>query len=244
MKIVLIGYGKMGKAIESIALERGHQVIAVFNSKQPFENNSETRSKISGADVAIEFTQPQLATQNIEACLAMQLPVVVGTTAWQEELENITAKVNAVNGSLLHASNFSVGVNIVFALNKKLASLMKSQTDYKVSIEEIHHTQKLDAPSGTAVSLALGIMESNPSLKDWKLVEDFDQKNPVTVPIKAVREPEVPGTHIVRYTSEIDTIELAHYAHNRKGFALGAVIAAEFLADKKGIYTMSDVLNI
>lgn len=244
MKIVLIGYGKMGKAIESIALERGHQVIAVFNSKQPFENNSETRSKISGADVAIEFTQPQLATQNIEACLAMQLPVVVGTTAWQEELENITAKVNVVNGSLLHASNFSVGVNIVFALNKKLASLMKSHADYSVSIEEIHHTQKLDAPSGTAVSLALGIMESNPSLKDWKLVEDFDQKNPVTVPIKAVREPEVPGTHFVRYTSEIDTIELAHYAHNRKGFALGAVIAAEFLADKKGIYTMSDVLNI
>lgn len=244
MKIVLIGYGKMGKAIESIAQERGHEIIAVFNSKEPFENNAETSEKIKSADVAIEFTQPKLAVQHIDACIALNLPVVVGTTAWQDELENVSEKVKSHNGALLHASNFSVGVNIVFALNKKLAALMAPQTDYKVSIEEIHHTQKLDAPSGTAVSLALGILETNPALIDWELNDSLTSKNQTTIPIKAVREPEVPGTHFVRYTSEIDTIELAHFAHNRKGFALGAVIAAEFLADKKGIFTMSDVLNI
>ena len=244
MKIALIGYGKMGKAIESIALERGHEIVAVFNSENPFKNNATTLSKIESADVAIEFTQPSLAIAHILTSLEMNLQIVFGTTAWQKEgLQLVSEKVKANNGSLLHASNFSVGVNILFALNKKLASLMENQTDYSVEITEIHHTQKLDSPSGTAVSLAQDIIANNSHYSQWELNENqtIDEQ---TIPITALREPEVPGTHFVRYNSEIDTITLAHHAHNRKGFALGSVIAAEFLKDKKGLFTMSDVLNL
>jgi 4-hydroxy-tetrahydrodipicolinate reductase len=244
MKIGIIGFGKMGKAIEPIALERGHEIVAVFNSENPFKNNATTLSKIESADVAIEFTQPSLAITHILTALEMNLPIVVGTTAWQKEgLQLVSEKLKANNGSLLHASNFSVGVNILFALNKKLASLMENQTDYSVEITEIHHTQKLDAPSGTAVSLAQDIIANNSHYSQWELNENqtIDEQ---TIPITALREPEVPGTHFVRYNSEIDTITLAHHAHNRKGFALGSVIAAEFLKDKKGLFTMSDVLNL
>ena len=244
MKIALIGYGKMGKAIESIALERGHEIVAIFNSENPFKNNATTLSKIESADVAIEFTQPSLVIAHILTALEMNLPIVVGTTAWQKEgLQLVSEKVNTNNGSLLHASNFSVGVTILFALNKKLASLMENQSDYSVEIKEIHHTQKLDAPSGTAVSLAQDIIANNSHYSQWELNENqtIDEQ---TIPITALREPEIPGTHFVRYNSEIDTITLAHHAHNRKGFALGSVIAAEFLKDKKGLFTMSDVLNL
>ncbi len=244
MKIALIGYGKMGKAIESIALERGHEIVTVFNSENPFKNNASTLGKIESADVAIEFSQPQLAVAHMLTALEMNLPIVVGTTAWQKEgLQLVSEKVKANNGSLLHASNFSVGVNILFALNKKLASLMENQSDYSVEITEIHHTQKLDAPSGTAVSLAQDIIANNSHYSQWELNEN-QTINEQTIPITALREPEVPGTHFVRYNSEIDTITLAHHAHNRKGFALGSVIAAEFLKDKKGLFTMSDVLNL
>jgi len=244
MKIALIGYGKMGKAIEIIALERGHEIVAVFNSENPFKNNPATLSKIKEADLAIEFTQPKLAIAHILTALEMNLPIVVGTTAWQKEgLSLIKEKLKANNGALLHASNFSVGVNILFALNKKLASLMQNQADYAVEITEIHHTQKLDAPSGTAVSLAQDIIENHSNYSSWELVEKqhIDEHS---IPIIAIREPEISGTHYVRYESEIDTITLAHHAHNRKGFALGSVIAAEFLKDKKGLFTMSDVLNL
>jgi 4-hydroxy-tetrahydrodipicolinate reductase len=244
MKIALIGYGKMGKAIETIALERGHEIVAVFNSENPFKNNATTLSKIANADVAIEFTQPKLAVAHILTALEMNLPIVVGTTAWQKEgLQLVSDKVKANNGSLLHASNFSVGVNILFALNKKLASLMENQTDYSVEITEIHHTQKLDAPSGTAVSLAQDIIANNSHYSQWELTKNQTIDEQI-IPITALREPEVPGTHFVRYNSEIDTFTLAHHAHNRKGFALGSVIAAEFLKDKKGLFTMSDVLNL
>jgi len=244
MKIALIGYGKMGKAIETIALERGHEIVAVFNSENPFKKNATTLSKIANADVAIEFTQPKLAVAHTLTALEMNLPIVVGTTAWQKEgLQMVSDKVKANNGSLLHASNFSVGVNILFALNKKLASLMENQTDYSVEIIEIHHTQKLDAPSGTAVSLAQDIIANNSHYSQWELNENQTIEEQI-IPITAFREPEVPGTHFVRYNSEIDTITLAHHAHNRKGFALGSVIAAEFLKDKKGLFTMSDVLNL
>ena len=244
MKIALIGYGKMGKAIESIALERGHEIVAIFNSENPFKNNATTLSKIESADVAIEFTQPSLVIAHILTALEMNLPIVIGTTAWQKEgLQLVSEKVKANNGSLLHASNFSVGVTILFALNKKLASLMENQSDYSVEIKEIHHTQKLDAPSGTAVSLAQDIIANNSHYSQWELNKNqtIDEQ---TIPITALREPEIPGTHFVRYNSEIDTITLAHHAHNRKGFALGSVIAAEFLKDKKGLFTMSDVLNL
>lgn len=234
----------MGKAIESIALERGHEIVAVFNTENPFKNNLSSLNKIQSADIAIEFTQPLLAVAHILTALEMNLPIVVGTTAWQKEgLQLVSEKVKANNGSLLHASNFSIGVNVLFALNKKLASLMENQSDYSVDITEIHHTQKLDAPSGTAVSLAQDIIANNSHYFQWELKENqlIDKH---TIPITAIREPEVPGTHLVHYNSEIDTITLAHYAHNRKGFALGSVIAAEFLKDKKGLFTMSDVLNL
>lgn len=234
----------MGKAIESIALERGHEIVAVFNTENPFKNNLSSLNKIQSADIAIEFTQPLLAVAHILTALEMNLPIVVGTTAWQKEsLQLVSEKVKANNGSLLHASNFSIGVNVLFALNKKLASLMENQSDYSVDITEIHHTQKLDAPSGTAVSLAQDIIANNSHYFQWELNENqlLDKH---AIPITAIREPEVPGTHLVRYNSEIDTITLAHHAHNRKGFALGSVIAAEFLKDKKGLFTMSDVLNL
>jgi 4-hydroxy-tetrahydrodipicolinate reductase len=245
MNIALIGYGKMGKAIEEIALERGHRITAIFNSQKPFKNDESTRLMLQNTDVAIEFSRPDLAVSHILTAFDLQLPIVVGTTAWQKDgLSIVRGQITEKNASLLHASNFSVGVNILFALNKKLAALMENQADYEVEIEEIHHTQKLDAPSGTAVSLANDIIDNNHRYHLWELKDEQTHFDSNVVPITAIREPEVPGTHFVRYNSEIDTITLAHHAHNRKGFALGSVLAAEFLHDKKGLFTMADVLNI
>lgn len=240
MNIALIGYGKMGKAIEEIAIERGHKIVAKVNSQTPIE-----KLKNIKVDVAIEFTLPDVAVANINFCLDHNIPVVVGTTAWDNKLPIIKEKVKETNGALLHASNFSVGVNLLFALNKKLAQLISPYSDYKVSIEEIHHTQKLDAPSGTAITLANQISENHEHYQNWELISDEHLNTPEkTIPISALRIDNVPGTHTIAYQSEIDTLQLKHTAHNRKGFALGAVIAAEFLKGKTGIYTMSDVLNL
>jgi 4-hydroxy-tetrahydrodipicolinate reductase len=237
MKIALIGYGKMGKAIEEIALNRGHEVILKCTSKNTIEE-----ADFTNVDVAIEFTKPELAVNHIHFCLDKNIPIVVGTTGWNNDLDSIKEKTKSINASLLHASNFSVGVNIFFELNKRLAELMSGNTDYSASIEEIHHIQKLDAPSGTAITLAEGLIENNSNYTSWKLADSSsDSEN--QLPIVAQRLPEVPGTHTIQYTSEIDSISITHEAHNRKGFALGAVIAAEWIFNKKGVFTMKDVLN-
>lgn len=240
MNIALIGYGKMGKAIEKIALDRGHSIVAIINSESPIATVD-----LSLADVAIEFTRPELAVDHIKACISQKCPIVVGTTAWHEHLSEMTDLVNANKGTLLHASNFSIGVTIFFEINKRLAQLMKGQTDYFASMEEIHHLQKLDAPSGTAITLANGILENNSDYSSWVLGEE---KVPHTVNgqigVTSFRLPDVPGTHIIKYSSPVDTITLSHEAHNRTGFAFGAVIAAEFAFNKQGVFTMNDVLNL
>ncbi|MFM7594602.1 MAG: 4-hydroxy-tetrahydrodipicolinate reductase [Flavobacteriales bacterium] len=236
MKIALIGYGKMGKIIERLALERGHEIVAIFNSKQPFNKQDRTE-----ADVAIEFTRPDTVVAHIKTAVDQHLPIVVGTTAWNEAQEEIFELVRQQDGSLLYASNFSVGVNIFQQLTEKLARLIETQTQYTLRIEETHHLQKLDAPSGTAVTLADGIIANNTNYSEWQL-GDKVSKNQIS--IIAHREPDVPGTHEVYATSAIDTIMLSHEAHSREGFALGAILAAEFLHGKQGIYTMKDVLNL
>lgn len=239
MNIALIGYGKMGKAIEEIALSRGHQILHKVDSKTVLKSED-----FRNIDVAIEFTKPELAVQHINFCLENKVPIVVGTTAWYEQLAEVKQNVETKNGALLHASNFSIGVNIFFEINKKLAQLMSGHLEYKACIEEIHHLQKLDSPSGTAITLADGILENNSDYLSWILGHnEVPYTNDKQIGIAAYRKPDVPGTHEVSYSSEIDTIKIYHEAHNRKGFALGAVIAAEFLANKKGVFTMKDVLN-
>ncbi len=239
MKIALIGYGKMGKAIEELAISRGHEISHRISSSNPIHTLN-----LSDTDVAIEFTRPELAVEHIHYCINQEIPIVVGTTAWQEKLADISDYVNSNNGALLHASNFSVGVNIFFELNKTLAKLMSSHPEYKIEAEEIHHVQKLDAPSGTAVSLLNDILSENRKYTDWELIPDCKEIVSDKIPIIAKRVPDVPGTHEINYASEIDTITIKHIAHNRKGFALGAVLAAEFLFGKSGVYTMRDVLKI
>ena len=239
MKIGLIGYGKMGKAIESIALERGHAVVFRATSTEPL-----TDDMLQQADVAIEFTMPDLALDHIQKSLSNNIPLVVGTTGWNNQLDIVQTWVKNSNGSLLHASNFSIGVNIFFEINARLAQLMNDYPEYQACIEEIHHTQKLDAPSGTAISLANSILENNESYLSWVCGEGVTPHvNRNQLGVTAYRKPDVPGTHTVTYESEIDRIQISHVAHNRKGFALGAVIAAEWLVGKTGIFTMQDVLK-
>ena len=238
MNIALIGYGKMGKAIEKIAIEKGHQITAIVDSKNPIE-----LLKINNIDVAIEFTRPELARKHMVYCLEIGLPIVVGTTAWKEDLPAITDMVNKQNGSLVHASNFSIGVNLFFEMNKKLAKIMEAHPAYKLEMTEIHHTQKLDKPSGTAVTLAEEIIEQNINYKHWRLAEDNKLVNENEFFIHALREENVPGTHLISYESQIDSIHFEHIAHSRDGFALGAIVAAEWLQNKKGIFTMKDVLQ-
>jgi 4-hydroxy-tetrahydrodipicolinate reductase len=237
MKIALLGYGKMGHAIEEIALKKGHEVVLRITD----ENLDElTEENIRKSDVAIEFTSPESAVQNILFCLNQQVPIVCGTTGWLADLKTIEEKCAQLNGSFLYASNFSVGVNIFFEINNKLASLLKAHPAYHVGIEEIHHTQNKDAPSGTAITLAEQIIEVSDRKKTW-VNRDSDNEN--ELPIISKRIDEVPGTHVVKYTSAVDDIEITHTAHNRKGFAEGAVLAAEFIVDKKGIFSMHDVLG-
>lgn len=240
MKIALIGYGKMGKTIEKIAVERGHTIVARVSSSNPIE-----RVDLDEADVAIEFTAPQLAVKHIEFCIDHAVPVVVGTTAWNEKLPYVKDYVNRHDGSLLYASNFSIGVNIFFDINRRLAKLMTDHAEYKVSVDEIHHTEKLDAPSGTAVSIANDIMFENNKISSWVHFEDhIGTVKKGQLPVISHREEGVPGTHVINYVSDIDEIQLKHTANNRMGFGLGAVIAAEWLAGKKGIYTMQDVIKL
>lgn len=235
MKIALLGYGKMGKEIEKIALDRKHEIVLKVNKTN---HSSITKEQLAAADVAIEFSTPHTVEENIYKCFTADLPVVVGTTGWYDHFEKITADCKKGNHALFHATNFSIGVNLFFKVNKYLAELMDNYPDYDVSMEEIHHIHKLDKPSGTAITLANQVIEKINRKKNWSI----DQKAPETLFIKDVREGEVPGTHIMRYTSPIDDIEIMHKAHNRKGFALGAVVAAEFLNKKKGIYTMEDLI--
>ena len=240
MKIALLGYGKMGKAIEALLSEYGHTCVGKFNSENPA-----TIETLSQADVAIEFSTPEQCSKNIALCFEAGVPVVVGTTAWYGQYDEVISKMNS-NSAILSATNFSIGVQITFHLNKELARVMSKFPEYTASIEEIHHTAKLDKPSGTAITLAEGILENAPGLSSWKLDEERqnENENENELSIIALRFPDVPGTHTVRYTSEIDTIELKHEANNRKGFAAGAIRAAEFLHGKSGIYTMKDVLNL
>lgn len=240
MRIALIGYGKMGKIIEDIAISRGHVISVKCNSEFTVE-----QADFSDTDVAIEFTLPNLAVKHMEFCIENQIPIVVGTTAWNEELDYIKELVLTKNGSLLHASNFSIGVNVFFEINRKLASLMSSHPEYKISLDEIHHVQKIDAPSGTAVTLANEIMMHHENANSWTHSrESKPETSEGQIAVTSFRKPNVPGTHEIRYTSEIDEIEIKHTAFNRKGFALGAILAAEWLANKKGIYTMQDIIKL
>ena len=234
MKIALLGYGKMGKAIEKIALQRGHKIVLRVSDTQVYE--------ISKADVAIDFSVPEAAFDNITNCFRNKVPVISGTTGWLERYKEAVELCNRENGRFVYASNFSLGVHLFSELNKQLANLIHPLKNYDVTIEETHHIKKLDAPSGTAISLAEGIIE-NSSYMDWKLTSNSEVSKH-TIPIKAHRIPDVPGTHIVNYKSKIDAIEIKHTAHNRKGFALGAVIAAEWILGKRGVHSMKDVLNL
>jgi 4-hydroxy-tetrahydrodipicolinate reductase len=238
MKIAIIGYGKMGKAIEAIALERGHEVVLKIDETNIVDFNQEN---IAQADVAIEFTGPHTAYDNILKLIGFGIPVVSGSTGWLDKMKEVQQLCADKNGAFIYASNFSVGVNLFFELNKKLAALMHPHNEYKVSLEEIHHTQKRDAPSGTAITLAEGVMETYRALTKW--VNDVEPAEDELLIVSKRIDPD-PGTHTIRYTSEIDDIVITHSAHSRKGFALGAVVAAEFLKDKKGIFTMKEVLGL
>ena len=232
MKFALLGYGRMGKAIEEIALERGHEIICKID-----KNLSE--GNLYQADVAINFSIPDAAVDNISRALNKSVPVICGTTGWLDAYQQVTQIAIKKNTAFLYASNFSVGVNLFFKLNMVLAQIMESHKEYSASMEETHHIHKLDAPSGTAITLAEGIIE-NSNLIDWKLGEDGKD----SLRIQSYREGEIPGTHSVKYKSPIDNITIEHKAHNRKGFAFGSVIAAEWIVGKKGIFKMDDVLNL
>jgi 4-hydroxy-tetrahydrodipicolinate reductase len=238
MKLALIGYGKMGKAIEEIALQRRHQIAITID--QPNLDDF-TKENISRADVAIEFTGPNSAIDNVKKCLEFDIPLVCGSTGWTEKMDEVKKICAEKNGAFIYSSNFSVGVNIFFELNKKLASLMSAHKEYEVILEEIHHTQKKDAPSGTAITLAEQILEKIKRKKQW--VNELSE-NTEDLEIISQRIDTTHGTHSVKYSAVIDDIEIIHTAHNRKGFALGAVMAAEFIKDKKGFFSMKDVLNL
>lgn len=232
MKIGLFGYGKMGKMIEQIAQDRGHSIVAKIDD--PSQDVD-----YSPMDVAIDFSTPEAAFDNITNCFKNNVPVISGTTGWLDKYSDAIEICEDNKSAFIYASNFSLGVNIFFELNKHLAKMMAGLNQYKVAMEEIHHTQKLDAPSGTAITLAEGIIENTP-YENWKL----DESDNKTISIKSVREGMVPGTHSIAYASSVDTIEIKHEAHNREGFALGAVIASEWIQGKTGVFSMKDVLNL
>jgi len=233
MDITLLGYGKMGRAIEQIALQRGHNIVLKVDK-------DDDNYDITKADVAIDFSIPDVAFNNISNCLKSNVPIISGTTGWLQDYDNAVALCNKTKGAFIYASNFSLGVNIFFELNKTLAKMMSALNQYQVTIEEIHHTQKLDAPSGTAITLAEGIIKNHPAYGQWSLQAENEQ----TIPISAKRIEQIPGTHTIDYSSDVDAIEIKHTAHNRGGFALGAIIAAEWILGKTGVFTMNDVLNI
>jgi 4-hydroxy-tetrahydrodipicolinate reductase len=232
MKIALLGYGKMGKVIERIALERGHEIVLKKDQDTPFDG-------LKNADVAIDFSVPDSAVANISECLNNGIPVISGTTGWLTNYPKMVQLCEEKNGSFIYGSNFSLGVNVFFELNEYLAKMMANLKQYNVSMEEIHHTQKLDAPSGTAITLAEGIIK-NTNYANWTLETPISNE----IHIDAKRIENVPGTHSIFYDSEVDQIEIKHTAHSREGFALGAVIAAEWLIGKKGVFTMKNVLGL
>lgn len=238
MNIALIGYGKMGKEIEKIALSRGHNVVLTID-KNNFDKL--TKENLQKADVAIEFTVPSSAFDNYKLCMESGVPVVSGTTGWLDRMDELKKVCEETKGGFFYASNFSVGVNLFFALNKKLASLMNTFDSYDVEMQEIHHIHKLDAPSGTAITLAEGVFENLDRKEKWELDKASESS---AMKIDAVREGEVPGTHTLRYFSDVDQISITHEAFNRKGFALGAVLAAEFMNGKSGMFGMNDLLGI
>jgi len=238
MRIALIGYGKMGREIEKIALDRGHEIVLKIDITNPEDL---TIGNLQKADVAIEFTMPSSAVNNYQLCFDAGIPVVSGTTGWLDRQKEVFENCKNLNGTFFYSSNYSMGVNIFFSLNKKLAALMANQPEYKIGITEIHHTHKLDAPSGTAITLAEGIMENIPSKTKWV---NQTTKNEAELEIISERIGEVPGTHTIKYDSEVDYLEITHCAKSRKGLAFGAVMAAEFSYNKKGILTMNDLLNI
>ena len=228
----------MGKEIESILLDRGHAISHIVD-----KDTDLNQLDFSSTDVVVEFSIPPSAESNIRFCLNNNLPIVVGTTGWYDNLEALSNLCSQNKGALLHATNFSVGVNIFFAVNSHLAKIMNNYPNYSAELVEIHHTQKLDAPSGTGISLAEQILANNSKYNRWENVKKSQISDDATLSIESVRLPDVPGTHEVKYSSDIDTIKLEHIAHNRKGFALGAVIAAEWINGKTGVFTMKDVLN-
>ena len=233
MKIAILGYGRMGKAIESIAKSRGHEIVSIIDKDNP-------KDSLNGAEVAINFSVPSAAVANITYALNRGVAVVCGTTGWLENRADIESLCATKKGAFLYASNFSLGVNIFFAINYKLAQIMGKYKQYDASLTEIHHTQKLDTPSGTAITLAEGILP-HIDKNSWALER---QAKGMDLPIKAERLPDVPGTHTVDYASKTDKISIKHVSHNRDGFALGAIVASEWVIGKSGIFTMKDVLNI
>ena len=246
MKIALLGYGKMGKIIEKIATDRKHEIVLTIDHDNLHDLTAENLQK---ADVAIEFSTPATVLGNIEKCFAAGVPVVVGTTGWHHEMAQIKEQCAYTKSAMIYATNFSVGVNIFFHVNKILAKLMNNYPYYDVQVEEIHHTQKLDSPSGTAITIAEGIIDNLESKAGWiNILTTDDAADDSNVPndqllIESLRIEGVPGTHTVLYDSEVDTIELKHTAHNRTGFALGAVLAAEWIAGKKGFYSVEDMFD-
>lgn len=238
MKIALIGYGKMGKAIEQLALAAGHEIVL----KISFSNLHDlSLQNLQQCDVAIEFTQAESALKNIILCFDAGIPVVSGSTGWLQHWDQVIKKCAHSNGSFLYASNFSVGVQLFFALNKQLARLMSKHPQYNIELAEIHHTQKKDAPSGTAITLAEDIIKEIPTLKNWV---NYKSENAESLGIVSERIDPAPGTHKIKYSSAIDEIEIKHTAHSREGFAKGALLASEFLINKKGVFNMQDVLGI
>ncbi|MFK7806350.1 MAG: 4-hydroxy-tetrahydrodipicolinate reductase [Saprospiraceae bacterium] len=237
MKIALLGYGKMGKAINTEALSQGHEIVLKIG-----HNNTEelTTKNLQQADVAIEFSRPEAAFINLKKCIDAGVPVVSGTTGWLDKMEELKKYCSEKEGAFLYASNFSIGVNLFFQLNKKLSRLMAPQSQYQPSITEIHHTQKLDAPSGTAITLAKGLLENYSTKKSWALSPTTDEQQ---LAITAERIDKVPGTHVIEWASEIDTIAIKHTAHSRKGFVVGALLAAEWIIGKKGCFGMEEVIG-
>lgn len=234
MKIALLGYGKMGKEVEAIALQRRHDIVIKIDSK----NAGSFNANFEGADIAIDFSLPDTAISNINKCFYAHVPIVVGTTGWYNFFSEVEAECIKQDGTMFYATNYSLGVNLFMRVNSYLASLMNTHDNYNVSIEEIHHIHKLDKPSGTAITLANDIIGRIDRKKKWSITED----NSETLFIKDVRQGEVPGTHMIKYNSAVDEIEIKHTAHNRKGFAFGALLAAEFIYGKKGIFTMQDLI--
>jgi 4-hydroxy-tetrahydrodipicolinate reductase len=238
LRILLVGYGKMGKAIETLAIQRGHEIAAIVSDRQI---DLEHICRSYQPNVAFEFTSPASAVKNLEMLLDAGIPVVCGSTGWHDKWEEICAKTRSLHGTLFYASNFSPGVNLMFKLVEMAARFFNQFPEYDVRMEEIHHTEKRDIPSGTAITLAQKIMTVMERKKEWML--ENGEKVPAGIPIKALRIPDVPGTHKVVFSSPIDTLEIAHVAHNRMGFAMGAIQAAEWVLGKKGVFLMDDYLK-